>query len=136
MKTKKYILISILLFGINFICAQTQEDLQKLSIFSEYVKAKNYNDAYAPWMELRIATPRLNKAIYVFGERILKDKISNSKGQEKITYILDLLKLWEERRALFPNITPQGTYLAKASQLRYDNKKTPWCIQQEFICSF
>jgi hypothetical protein len=40
MKTKKYILTSILLFGINFICAQTQEDLQKLSIFSEYVKAK------------------------------------------------------------------------------------------------
>jgi tetratricopeptide (TPR) repeat protein len=86
-------------------------------------RQKNYNDAYAPWMELRIATPRLNKAIYVFGERILKDKISNSKEQEKITYILDLLKLWEERRALFPNITPQGTYLAKASQLRYDNKK-------------
>ena len=123
MKTKIYILTSILFLSISLISAQTQEDLQKLSIFSEYVKAKNYNDAYGPWMELRTATPRLNKAIYVFGERIIKDKILNSTAQEKKTYILDLLKLWEERRAIFPNITPKGTYLAKASQLRYDNKK-------------
>tara|TARA_B110000483_G_scaffold219804_1_gene274307 strand:- start:1592 stop:2917 length:1326 start_codon:yes stop_codon:yes gene_type:complete len=103
--------------------AQTQEDLQKLSIFSEYVKAKNYNAAYAPWIELRTASPKLNKAIYIFGERILNDKIANCEGQEKIDYIIDLLKLWEERRALFPNITPKGAYLAKASQLKYNNRK-------------
>ena len=123
MKIKIYLIVSILFLSITSVLAQTDEDLQKLSIFSEYVKAKNYNAAYAPWMELRIASPRINKAIYVFGDRILTDKISNSEGEEKTKYILDLLKLWEERRTVFPNITPQGAYLAKASQLKYDNQK-------------
>ena len=123
MKIKIYLIVSILFLSITSVLAQTDEDLQKLSIFSEYVKAKNYNAAYAPWMELRISSPRINKAIYVFGDRILTDKISNSEGEEKTKYILDLLKLWKERRTVFPNITPQGAYLAKASQLKYDNQK-------------
>ena len=98
-----------------------------LSAFGEHVISEEVEKAmkiattnYAPWMELRIASPRINKAIYVFGDRILTDKISNSEGEEKTKYILDLLKLWEERRTVFPNITPQGAYLAKASQLKYD----------------
>jgi tetratricopeptide (TPR) repeat protein len=73
-------------------------------------------------MELRTTTPKLNKAIYIFGERILKDKISNSEGDQKTAYILDLLKLWEERSVNFSKITPKGAYLAKASQLKYDNR--------------
>ena len=123
MKNKIYLIVSILFLSVTAISAQTDEDLQKLSIFSEYVKSKNYNAAYAPWMELRLASPRINKAIYVFGERILNDKIANSEGEEKTKYILDLLRLWEERGTIFPNITPEGAYLAKASQLKYDNQK-------------
>ena len=73
MKTKISIIITILFLSITAISAQTQEELQKLSIFSEYVKAKNYNAAFAPWMELRTSNPKLNKAIYIFGERILND---------------------------------------------------------------
>ena len=63
MKTKTSIILTILFLSITSITAQTQEELQKLSIFSEYVKAKNYNAAYAPWIELRTASPKLNKAI-------------------------------------------------------------------------
>jgi hypothetical protein len=43
MKTKTSIILTILFLSITSITAQTQEELQKLSIFSEYVKAKNYN---------------------------------------------------------------------------------------------
>ena len=53
--------------------------------------------------------------------------MTNSEGEEKIDYILDMLKLWKERSTVFPNITPKGAYMAKASQLRYDNHKNFRC---------
>jgi tetratricopeptide (TPR) repeat protein len=101
---------------------QNQEDIQTLSIFSEYVKSKNYDAAYTPWMELRQRNPRFNKAIFVYGERILKDKIKKTAGEEKVNFINDMLALWEERTQYFSSVTPKGTYMAKACQLRYDNR--------------
>ena len=123
MKTKISLIISLLFLSIYTLTAQSKQDMETLSIFSEYVKSKNYNAAYAPWMELRARNPKFNKAIYVYGERILNHKISNSEGEEKTAFILDLLKLWEERSIVFPNVTPKGAYLAKASQLKYNNKE-------------
>ena len=123
MKTKISLIISLLFLSIHALTAQSDQDMETLSIFSEYVKSKNYNAAYAPWMELRARNPKFNKAIYVYGERILNHKISNSEGEEKTAFILDLLKLWEERSIVFPNVTPKGAYLAKASQLKYNNKE-------------
>ncbi len=123
MNSKLLFIVLSLFLGSNKIFAQSEAELEKLSIFSEYVKSKNYDAAFVPWMELRTTTPKLNKAIYIFGERILKNKISTSEGDEKVKFLLDLLKLWEERSINFPKITPKGAYLAKASQLNYDNKK-------------
>ena len=123
MNLKLLFIVLSLFLSSNAFFAQTEAELEKLSIFSEYVKSKNYDAAFAPWMELRTNTPKLNKAIYIFGERILKNKISTSNGDEKIKFLLDLLQLWEERSINFPKITPKGAYLAKASQLNYDNKK-------------
>jgi len=74
-------------------------------------------------MELRNRNPKFNKAIFIYGERILKYKIDNSEGDEKISFLSDMLKLWEERKSVFPNITPSGAYMAKACQLKYDNRK-------------
>ena len=123
MNSKLLFIVLTLFLSSNKIFAQSEAELEKLSIFSEYVKSKNYEAAFVPWMELRTTTPKLNKAIYIFGERILKNKISTSEGDEKVKFLLDLLKLWEERSINFPKITPKGAYLAKASQLNYDNKK-------------
>ena len=123
MNSKLLFIVLTLFLSSNKIFAQSEAELEKLSIFSEYVKSKNYDAAFVPWMELRTTTPKLNKAIYIFGERILKNKISTSEGDEKVKFLLDLLKLWEERSINFPKITPKGAYLAKASQLNYDNKK-------------
>ena len=123
MNLKLLFIVLSLFLSSNKIFAQSEAELEKLSIFSEYVKSKNYDAAFVPWMELRTTTPKLNKAIYIFGERILKNKISTSEGDEKVKFLLDLLKLWEERSINFPKITPKGAYLAKASQLNYDNKK-------------
>ena len=75
MKSKLILFLTFLNLAFSPVFAQNEQDLQSLSIFSEYVKAKNYESAYTPWMELRQRNPRFNKAIFVYGERILKYKI-------------------------------------------------------------
>ena len=120
----KKILILILFFTYSASFSQaTEEDINALSIFSEYVKAKNYESAFEPWMELRQRNPKFNSAIYVYGEKILTHKIASSSGEKKISYLLDLLQLWKEKREYFPEKTPLGAILAKSSQFKYDNMK-------------
>ena len=136
MNSKLLFIVLSLFLSSNKIFTQSEAELEKLSIFSEYVKSKNYDAAFVPWMELRTTTPKLNKAIYIFGERILKNKILTSEGDEKVKFLLDLLKLWEERSINFPEITPKGAYLAKASQLNYDNKQLLGQSNEELYAAF
>ncbi|MBN4070215.1 hypothetical protein JYT76_00875 [Olleya sp. AH-315-F22] len=122
MKTK----ITLLLFlGLNVVLAQEshEENLATLSIFDQYAKAKNYEAAFSPWMELRGRSPKFNRAIYTHGEKILGYKIDNTSGSEQIVFINDLVKLWEERQKYFASKTPKGRYMAKACQLQYDFRK-------------
>ena len=123
MNHKNILIVAFLSIFLTPGFTQNQEDIQTLSIFSEYVKSKNYDAAYTPWMELRKRNPRFNKAIFIYGERILKDKIKKSSGEEKVNFINDMLALWEERAHYFAAVTPKGTYMAKACQLRYDNRQ-------------
>jgi len=121
MKTKITLLLLILL-GFNIAIAQdsNEEDMATLSIFDQYAKAKNYDAAYGPWMELRERNPKFSRAIYSHGEKILDYKIEKSSGSEKVAFIKDLVKLWEERQMYFASKTPKGKYMAKACQLQYE----------------
>lgn len=123
MKTKITLLIAVLFLALNVSFAQgNDEDMNTLSIFVEYAKAKNYDAAFEPWMELRQRNPKFNRAIFVYGEDILEDKIKKSSGSEKVKYLMDLTKLWEERGMHFATKTPKGEYMAKSCQLMYDHK--------------
>lgn len=123
MKTKITLLLAFLFIGLNSGFAQQDEEcLTNLSIFHEYVKAKNYDAAYEPWMAVRNKCPKFNNAIYIDGEKILDHKIDNATGAEKLALIEDLLKLWEQRGEHFTSKTPKGEYLAKGCQLMYDNR--------------
>ncbi|MFD2822944.1 hypothetical protein ACFS5M_04640 [Lacinutrix iliipiscaria] len=122
MKTK-ITLITILFLGLGFGFSQGNEEaMMKLSIFHEYVKAGNYDAAYEPWMEVRTKWPKFNNAIPVDGQKILEHKIENSTGAEKVAYIRDLLKLWDEKRENFPSKTKVGDLLSDKAQLMYDYK--------------
>ncbi len=123
MKTKITLLFAFLFIGLNTSFSQQDEEcLTKLSIFHEYVKAKNYDAAFEPWMTVRNKCPKFNSAIYIDGEKILKNKIKKATGDAKKTFIDDLLKLWEQRAQYFANKTKKGEYAAKTCQLMYDNK--------------
>ena len=123
MKTRITLLITVLFLGFNFGFAQQDEEcMTNLSIFSEYVKSKNYDAAFEPWMKVRTDCPKFNEAIYVYGEKILKHRIKNSTGGDKIANVNDLIKLWGEKGQYFPNKTKMGDTQSKISQLMYDNK--------------
>ncbi|MCF7561587.1 hypothetical protein L3X39_13145 [Sabulilitoribacter multivorans] len=137
MKKKITLLLAILFIGLNFGFAQQDEEcMTKLSIFHEYVKAKNFDAAYEPWMDVRNKCPKFNNAIYVDGEKILEHKIDNSTGAEKVAFINDLVKLWDERGVHFASKTPKGEYAAQACQLMYDNRKELGKSDQELYDCF
>ena len=133
---KLFTLLIISLVTINAFSQATEQDINALSIFSEYVKAKNYDAAFEPWMELRERSPKFNSAIYVYGERILKHKIKNSSDDVKLAFINDLMKLWLEKRENFPNKTPLGDILAKSAQLEHDYMKELGASNSDVYNSF
>ena len=71
----KFFKIFILGMGVmithTLVAQDSQECLQNLSIFAEYAKVKNYDEAYAPWMSVRKECPSLNVAVFSYGERII-----------------------------------------------------------------
>ena len=98
-----------------------ENDINTLSIFSEYYKSKNFEAAYEPWMELRKRSPKFNNAIYVYGEKILKYKIENSTSNEtKKLYVLDKIDLYNEYLLNFPLKTKKGDIFGKIAKLKYD----------------
>ncbi len=122
MKTKITLLLA-LIFGLNIGFAQnTEECMTKLSLLTEAVKAKNFDAGYKPLTDLRKDCPQYHIGIYKYGEDILEHYIKTKTGEEKKGHILDLIKLWEERIANFPNGKKAGEYSSKICQLRYDNK--------------
>lgn len=100
--------------------AQNQECIEKLSIFTESAKVKNYDAAYDTWMFVRKTCPKLNNAIYVYGEKILQHKIDKSTGAEKIAFTNDLIAMYKESMANMPNKFPCGKTEAEIGQLMYD----------------
>lgn len=137
MKTKITLILALLFFVSNTSFAQQDEEcMTKLSIFHEYVKAKNYDAAYQPWMDVRTKCPKFNNAIYIDGEKILNDKIEKASGADKEAYLNDLMKLWEEKRTYFPSKAPAGEYAAKACQLMYDNKDVLHMSKEELYECF
>ncbi len=123
MRTKITLLLTLLFLGFGTSIAQQDEEcMTNLSIFSEYVKAKNYDAAYEPWMKVRNKCPKFNLAIYVYGEKILNHKMEKSSGADKVAFVKDQLLLWDQRIEYFPNDTKTGETLAEKAQLMYDEK--------------
>ena len=123
---KIFFYILTLLFTINIFSQSKEDCFSNLSIFAEYAKVKNYNAAYEPWLKLKADCPDLNAAIYVYGERILKDFIKNSELNERAKFENDLLDLYDEWLQYFPKSKSgrqeSGKILAIKAQAMIDFK--------------
>lgn len=122
MKTIHFSLICLLclISSLSFSQENIDECKNKLSIFHEHVKAKNYVAAYKPWVFVKENCPKLSIAIYADGEKILKHNIKTSDTKKQ--FLEGLIELWQMRMEHFPNKAPKGVYGAKACQLLYDNR--------------
>ena len=123
---KIFFYILTLFFTINIFSQSKEDCFSNLSIFAEYAKVKNYNAAYEPWLKLKADCPDLNAAIYVYGERILKDFIKNSELNERTKFENDLLDLYDEWLQYFPKSKSgrqeSGKILAIKAQAMIDLK--------------
>ena len=123
---KIFFYILTLSFTINIFSQSKEDCFSNLSIFAEYAKVKNYNAAYEPWLKLKADCPDLNAAIYVYGERILKDFIKNSELNERAKFENDLLDLYDEWLQYFPKSKSgrqeSGKILAIKAQAMIDFK--------------
>ncbi|MFS4417551.1 tetratricopeptide repeat protein [Maribacter sp. 2307ULW6-5] len=124
MKTKLYLtaLALIVAVGVAHAQAQNPECMTNLSIFSEHAKVKNYDAAYEPWKMVYETCPQLNNAIYVYGERILKDKIEKASGAEKEGFANDLMGLYDNKLKHFASKTSKGETMVDKAMVKYDNK--------------
>ena len=124
MKTRVTLILFALFLGFNVGFAQQDEECMiNLTLMSDYVKSKKFDEGYEPFMKLRNKCPKFNYAIYAYGERILKDKIDRASGTEKVNYLNDLMKLWDEGLVNFPNKYTAGGILQDKAMLKYDNRQ-------------
>ena len=97
---KKSILLSVVVLfvikGNKVFGQENQECIQNLSIFAEFAKVKNYDEAYAPWMAVRNECPQLNREIYSYGSRILQDRIKTGSDEVKASATADVFVFYDQ----------------------------------------
>ncbi|WP_386127745.1 hypothetical protein [Winogradskyella litorisediminis] len=130
MKTKITLLLLALVVGFNTSYSQQNEEcMNNLSIFSSYAKNKKFDEAYDAWKIVRTKCPGFNQLVYADskknggGQNILEHKIDNSTGAEKVAFIKDLLKLYEEYNQYYASKFPKGEMLSEMGKLSYKYKK-------------
>ena len=111
--SKLFLSLILLFFSLNNFSQSKEECFSNLSIFAEYAKVKNYDAAYQPWLKVKADCPDLNPAIYVYGERILKDFIKKSTGNDKEVYKQDLLNLYDQWLKYFSKSKNGNTQVGK-----------------------
>ena len=139
---KKYVLlILITIFTAGQIMAQdNQECLQNLSIFAESAKVKNFEAAYEPWLSVKNQCPTINRAIYTYGERILKDRLEKATPENKPAATAELMDLYDSWLVHFPStkgVNKVGDILSSKAQTMIDyNIGTPKEVYQTFDKAF
>ncbi|WP_299338691.1 hypothetical protein [uncultured Psychroserpens sp.] len=124
MKTKITLIIAALFMATNFGFAQQDEEcMLNLTLMNDYVKSKKYDEAFEPWMKVRNKCPKFNIAIYKYGEKILKHKIDNSSGAEKVAFIEDYEVLLNKGREYFSSKYKLGEVLEDVGVMKYENQK-------------
>ncbi|MFK7783364.1 tetratricopeptide repeat protein [Psychroserpens sp.] len=137
MKTRIILILASLFLTVNIGFAQQDEEcMLNLTMMSDFVKSKKYDEAYEPWMKVRNKCPKFSYAIYAYGEKILKHKIKNSTGQEKLDFITDMMLVWDTGMELYPSKYDLGEVLSDKGLLMYDNQKEMSLTNQQIYNAF
>lgn len=119
MKTK---LTLVLLIAVSFLTNAQSSDkcAEDLQYLVQFTKSKDYNDAYPYLQSMRKECPTYHKAIYIYGEFILKHKLDNAQTpEEKEKEVKDLVALYGEHDKNYPGNGAGNT--VKKAMLLLDN---------------
>ncbi|MCK5782726.1 MAG: tetratricopeptide repeat protein [Flavobacteriales bacterium] len=87
----------------NVACKDDQQVKEKLSIYYEYYKSKNYKDSYEAWEYVYQNCPSAHKNIYIHGPKLIKYKYKNAATpEEKQQYLALLMEVYDARLVNFP----------------------------------
>lgn len=76
--------------------------LKNLSLYAEFYKQKNYEDAVKPWTIVYQECPLASKNIYIHGENMITDAIENAEDEAKKAKLVDsLMNLYDKRIKYF-----------------------------------
>lgn len=100
--------------------------LKNLSLYSEFYKQNNYEDAIRPWKIVYKECPKASKNIYLHGEKMLEDAIENTDDKEKKAELLDsLMSVYDQRIQYFGQkgfvIGKKGTNFLKYAENTMEN---------------
>lgn len=115
-KTMKLLLIALVTLGSVAVTAQdykpgkygkTREDsiecVKNLSLYREFVKQKNYKDAYNPWQWTFCNCPMASQNIMINGPQLIQEEIKNTRDEVRKNKLLDSLFLvYDTRMELYP----------------------------------
>jgi tetratricopeptide (TPR) repeat protein len=103
MKTKITIVFALIVGMLSATAQNAADCTEKLSIFNELCKAKDFSGAYEPWLYTRKNCATFHEAIYLRGEQILNYRIDNAKSvAEKEKEVRDLIALFNEHDKNYP----------------------------------
>jgi len=97
--------------------------VQNLSLYIEFFKQKNYQDAVAPWKWLMANCPKSSKKMYVNGVKLMKYVIKNEKDAARREKLIDTLMMVYDQR--IKSWGQEGFVLGKkgAVMLKYRKNK-------------
>ncbi len=128
MRIKNILLLAIAVFSTQ---SQAQDEVLKygtnkdlceenLSIYIEFYKQKNYEDAYKPWSYLFNSAPKRTKNIYLHGPKIIKGLIKNISDEARKTTLVDSLKMvYDQRNVYYPGKEAYVTGMKGADMYKY-----------------
>tara|TARA_B000000475_G_scaffold266796_1_gene256993 strand:- start:2488 stop:3888 length:1401 start_codon:yes stop_codon:yes gene_type:complete len=130
MRLKNILLATIIVFSLQTNAQEEIEALkygpnkelceQNLSIYIEFYKQKNYEDAYKPWAYLFNNAPKRTKNIYLHGPKIIKGLLKNISDQARKTTLVDsLIMVYDQRNAYYPGKEAYVTGMKGADMYKY-----------------
>lgn len=95
---KQRLAIHNLMFGNEKYGADSVRCIRNLSMFQQFIKQKNYNDAYKSWTILFKEFPKAASSIYSKGDNVVVYKLSKAKTKEEQQAWIDTLLMTFDQR--------------------------------------
>lgn len=113
-KTMKLLLVAIIAIGALSVKAQdgkygknkedSMECVKNLSLYREFLKQKNYKDAYSPWQWTFCNCPKASQNIMINGPQLIQEEMKNTRDEVRKKMLIDSLYIvYDVRMELYPN---------------------------------